>query len=76
MRINSSRGIKNYDKSRAEITLRVRKYFEEEHYHGKRINLLKVVEQTAAASEANIDVVVKIKSQTDHGNWKYAPDKV
>ena len=72
MSMNSSRGIRKYDKSHAEIILLVRQYFEEERKQGKRVNVEKVVEQSAAATEANINVVVKIKTQTDLDNWKYA----
>ena len=42
---------RKYDKSHAEIILRVRQYFEKEFRFGKRLKLDHVVERTSAATD-------------------------
>ncbi len=63
--------IRKYDKSYAQIILRVRQYFEHERLKGHRINLRKVVERTAAAAGASHNIVARIKTEDDVENWRF-----
>ena len=64
-----------YDKSHAEIILRVRQYFEYERNQKKSQNLMKVVERTAAATGASRKIVSLIKTEEDVENWKHPSGK-
>ncbi len=63
--------IRKYEKSHAQIILRVRQYFEHERLEGHRINLQKVVERTAAATGASHNIVARIKTEEDVENWRF-----
>jgi len=60
-----------YDKSHAEIILRVRQYFENEKKHPENINVDQVVARTAAATGVHRSFISKIKTQSDVDNWKH-----
>ena len=70
--VTAHRRIRKYDKSHAQIILRVREYFEKEKTAGKRIDVQHVVARTAAATGANQNIIVKIRTQEDVNNWEYA----
>ena len=65
--------IRKYDKSHAEIILRVRQFFEREREGGKRIHVQKVVERTCAATGVSHNLVTRIRSQEDIDSWSMAP---
>ena len=62
-----------YDKSHAEIILRVRQYSELERDQKKRKNLHRVVERTAEATGASRKVVSLIRTEDDIEGWSYSP---
>ncbi len=63
--------IRKYDKSHAQVILRVRQYFEHERFKGYRINLQKVLERTAAATGASHNIVARIKTEEDVKNCRF-----
>ena len=68
--------IRKYDKSHAEIILRVRQFFEREKESGKRMHVQKVVERTCAATGVCHNLVTKIRSQEDVDSWRIAPGEI
>ena len=63
--------IRKFDRSHAEIILRVRQFFEMEKSQKKRICVNRVVERTVAATGANHNIVSRIRSQEDIESWQY-----
>ena len=62
---------RKYDQSHAAMILHVRRYFEQELSTGHRINLKKIVEQTAPATGASRSIVCKIKKEREVENWRF-----
>lgn len=60
-----------YNKSHAEIILRVRTYFEEEKKNPEKINVDQVVQRTADATGVHRDTVSKVKNKESVENWKF-----
>ena len=56
-----------------ETVLRVRQFFEQEKIQHRRINLNNFLEQTAAATGVNRNIVSKIRTVDDVLNWKNKP---
>ena len=62
---------RKYDRSHAEIILKVRQFFEKERQEQQRINVNKVVERTAAATGASRNIIAYIRNEDDLRNRKY-----
>ena len=74
--MSSRNRIPEYDKSHAEIILRVRQFFEREREGGKRNYYQKVVERTCAATRVPHNLVRRIRSQEAIDSWSIAPGKM
>ena len=62
-----------YDQSHMEIVLTVRQFFEQEKIQHYRINLINVLERTAAATGVNRNIISKIHTIEDVLDWKNKP---
>ena len=62
---------RKYDRSHAEIILKIRQFFEKERQEQQRIHVNKVVERTAAATGASRNIIARIRNDEDVRNWKY-----
>ena len=63
--------VRKFDRSHAEIVLRVRQFFERECQRGKSLYLNRVLERRAAATRGSAITSNKLKSENDLQNWQY-----
>ena len=69
VRGSAQKRLRKYDKSHAEIILKVRQYFELERRQKKIMNVQQVVQRTAAATGAGKNIVSLIRTEEDVRNW-------